>query len=108
MTPTTDATLTRTRRSQTLAPPAEQPTRTRIDDIEEPDPEALEAEELDLTEVEEDDWPTETGDRAPTVDPVRDYLRQIGKVPLLNAEQEVELAKRVEAGLYAAEKLRVD
>ncbi len=35
-------------------------------------------------------------------DPVKDYLREIGKEPLLNAEQEVELAKRVEAGLYAA------
>ena len=34
-----------------------------------------------------------------------DYLKQIGKVPLLNAEQEVELAKRIEAGLFAEEKL---
>ena len=33
-----------------------------------------------------------------TADPVKDYLKQIGKVPLLNAEQEVELAKRIEAG----------
>ena len=40
-----------------------------------------------------------------TADPVKDYLRQIGKVPLLNAEQEVELAKRIEAGLFAKEKL---
>jgi RNA polymerase primary sigma factor len=40
-----------------------------------------------------------------TADPVKDYLRQIGKVPLLNAEQEVELAKRIEAGLFAGEKL---
>jgi len=40
-----------------------------------------------------------------TADPVKDYLRQIGRVPLLNAEQEVELAKRIEAGLFAAEKL---
>ena len=36
-----------------------------------------------------------------TADPVKDYLKQIGKVPLLNAEEEVELAKRIEAGLYA-------
>ena len=36
-----------------------------------------------------------------TADPVKDYLKQIGKVALLNAEQEVELAKRIEAGLYA-------
>jgi RNA polymerase primary sigma factor len=40
-----------------------------------------------------------------TADPVKDYLKQIGKVPLLNAEQEVELAKRIEAGLFAEEKL---
>ena len=40
-----------------------------------------------------------------TTDPVKDYLKQIGKVPLLNAEQEVELAKRIEAGLFAEEKL---
>jgi len=36
-----------------------------------------------------------------TSDPVKDYLKQIGKVPLLNAEQEVVLAKRIEAGLLA-------
>jgi RNA polymerase primary sigma factor len=40
-----------------------------------------------------------------TADPVKDYLKQIGKVPLLNAGQEVELAKRIEAGLFAEEKL---
>jgi len=36
-----------------------------------------------------------------TADPVKDYLKQIGKVALLNAEQEVDLAMRIEAGLYA-------
>jgi RNA polymerase primary sigma factor len=40
-----------------------------------------------------------------TADPVKDYLKQIGKVPLLNAGQEVELAKRIEAGLFAERKL---
>ncbi|WP_184824800.1 RNA polymerase sigma factor [Jiangella mangrovi] len=40
-----------------------------------------------------------------TADPVKDYLKQIGKVPLLNAGEEVELAKRIEAGLFAEEKL---
>ena len=40
-----------------------------------------------------------------TADPVKDYLKQIGKVALLNAEQEVELAKRIEAGLFADEKI---
>ncbi|QXJ20828.1 RNA polymerase sigma factor [Actinomadura graeca] len=43
-----------------------------------------------------------------TADPVKDYLKQIGKVPLLNAEQEVELAKRIEAGLFAEERLAAD
>jgi len=40
-----------------------------------------------------------------TADPVKDYLKQIGKVPLLNAGQEVELAKRIEAGLFAGHML---
>ena len=40
-----------------------------------------------------------------SADPVKDYLKQIGKVPLLNAGQEVELAKRIEAGLFADHKL---
>jgi RNA polymerase primary sigma factor len=40
-----------------------------------------------------------------TADPVKDYLKQIGKVPLLNAEMEVELAKRIEAGLFSEEKV---
>ena len=43
-----------------------------------------------------------------TADPVKDYLKQIGKVALLNAEQEVELAKRIEAGLFADEMLNDD
>ncbi len=58
--------------------------------------------------VEEDDRPVgrpgATGDSG-TGDLVRLYLREIGKVPLLNAEQEVDLSKRVEAGLFAAHKL---
>ncbi|MBB5911145.1 RNA polymerase primary sigma factor [Nocardia transvalensis] len=41
-----------------------------------------------------------------SADSVRAYLKQIGKVALLNAEEEVELAKRIEAGLYATEKYR--
>ena len=46
-----------------------------------------------------------TASADPTADPVKDYLKQIGKVPLLNAMQEVELAKRIEAGLFADQKL---
>ncbi|WP_091510362.1 MULTISPECIES: RNA polymerase sigma factor [Amycolatopsis] len=42
-----------------------------------------------------------------SADSVRAYLKQIGKVALLNAEEEVELAKRIEAGLYAAERVRI-
>jgi RNA polymerase primary sigma factor len=42
----------------------------------------------------------------PSTDLVRAYLKEIGRVALLNAEQEVSLAKRIEAGLFAAEKLR--
>ncbi|MEU3476343.1 RNA polymerase sigma factor [Rhodococcus sp. NPDC006774] len=41
-----------------------------------------------------------------SADSVRAYLKQIGKVALLNAEEEVELAKRIEAGLFAVEKMR--
>ena len=42
-----------------------------------------------------------------SADSVRAYLKQIGKVALLNAEEEVELAKRIEAGLYATQKMAV-
>ncbi len=41
-----------------------------------------------------------------SADSVRAYLKQIGKVALLNAEEEVDLAKRIEAGLYSAERMR--
>ena len=47
----------------------------------------------------------EVGRRAPTSDLVRIYLREIGRVPLLTAEDEVELAKAIEVGLFAEEKL---
>ena len=46
--------------------------------------------------------------RTPTSDPVRMYLREIGRVALLNAEEEVDLAKRVEAGLAATRLLAMD
>ena len=49
-----------------------------------------------------DESPAQAG---PTSDPVRLYLKEIGKVPLLTAELEVDLAMAVEAGLFAAEKL---
>ena len=59
-----------------------------------------------LRDDDEDDAPAQQVVTAgATADPVKDYLKQIGKVALLNAEQEVELAKRIEAGLFAEEKL---
>jgi RNA polymerase primary sigma factor len=48
----------------------------------------------------------EEGELTLSVDSVRAYLKQIGKIALLNAEQEVRLATRIEAGLYAAERVR--
>jgi RNA polymerase primary sigma factor len=57
--------------------------------------------------VEDDDLVDDSWDHeVPTTDLVRVYLTDIGKVALLNAEQEVDLAKRIEAGLFAAEKMR--
>ncbi len=59
-----------------------------------------------LSDSDDTDEPVQTVTVAgATADPVKDYLKQIGKVPLLNAEQEVVLAKRIEAGLFAEEKL---
>ncbi len=60
-----------------------------------------------LKASEEDDAPAQTVMTAgATADPVKDYLKQIGRVALLNAELEVELATRVEAGLFAEAKIK--
>ena len=62
-----------------------------------------------IKDSEEDDVPAQTVLTAgATADPVKDYLTLIGRVPLLNAEMEVELSLQVEAGLFAEEKLRLD
>jgi RNA polymerase primary sigma factor len=62
-----------------------------------------------LKASEEDDAPAQTVMTAgATADPVKDYLKQIGRVALLNAELEVELATRIEAGLFAEEKVSTD
>jgi RNA polymerase primary sigma factor len=59
-----------------------------------------------IRDDDEDDAPAQQVVTAgATADPVKDYLKQIGKVALLNAEQEVELAKRIEAGLFAEERI---
>jgi len=65
---------------------------------------------LESSDDELDDEPVpvrveEEAAKSPTSDPVRMYLKEIGRVPLLTAEEEVDLAKRVEAGLFASEKL---
>ena len=63
-----------------------------------------EDEEIFVFGDDDDDLPAaQVAVAGATADPVKDYLKQIGKVPLLNAEQEVELAKRIEAGLYATQ-----
>ena len=83
------------------------------DDENHEDPDAKEKEKaveaeggFVLSNKEVDDIPVQTAAiNGATADPVKDYLKQIGKVALLNAELEVELAKRIEAGLYATFKL---
>jgi RNA polymerase primary sigma factor len=68
--------------------------------------EALPAGAMVLKSTDDDDVPViSTTITGATADPVKDYLKQIGKVALLNAEQEVSLAWRIEAGLFAEEKL---
>ncbi len=78
---------------------------------------AAEKKEGEAAESEEFSWDDEEESEAlkqarkdaeltASADSVRAYLKQIGKVALLNAEEEVDLAKRIEAGLYAAERIR--
>ena len=68
-----------------------------------------EANSFVLKDSEEDDAPAQTVLTAgATADPVKDYLKLIGRVPLLNAELEVSLAQSVEAGLFAEERLAKD
>ncbi|UNK72390.1 RNA polymerase sigma factor [Microbacterium sp. H1-D42] len=110
--------------------PAKKAPAKRAKKVEEPeaDEEAAEADEADeeegdkkpafteplptgaivISSKDEDDAPVySTQITGATADPVKDYLKQIGKVALLNAAEEVELAMRIEAGLFAEEKLSV-
>ena len=73
----------------------------------EADAEAADDFEWDAEESEALKQARKDAELTASADSVRAYLKQIGKVPLLNAEQEVELAKRIEAGLYASERLRI-
>jgi len=63
------------------------------------------ADALAASDEDDDQPPAQLAQGGVTTDSVRDYLKQIGKVALLNAEQEVDLAKRIEAGLFAEDKL---
>jgi len=75
-----------------------------VDEVETPEKPGEDTEEFTLSASDEEDAPVQQVVSAgATADPVKDYLKQIGKVALLNAEQEVELAKRIEAGLFAEE-----
>jgi len=77
-----------------------------LDDEDEVEKAVLPQGALVLSSTDDDDAPIiSTTITGATADPVKDYLKQIGKVALLNAEQEVELALRIEAGLFAEEKL---
>ena len=68
--------------------------------------ELVEEEGFSLSDQDDADEPEQQVVSAgATADPVKDYLKQIGKVALLNAVQEVELAKRIEAGLFAEERI---
>ena len=67
---------------------------------------SADSDNLVISDVDDTDEPVQQVITAgATADPVKDYLKQIGKVPLLNAEEEVDLAKRIEAGLFAEELL---
>ncbi len=85
-----------------------------LDDVDESDFEPAEAAKTEQELTEDQGFSLSDADDADepeqqvmaagaTADPVKDYLKQIGKVALLNAEQEVQLAKRIEAGLFAEE-----
>ncbi|MEU9884619.1 RNA polymerase sigma factor [Sphaerisporangium sp. NPDC051011] len=94
-----------------VEPEIEAEAETEAEAEEEPKPgaEVQSDDEVLILSDDDDDAPVaQVAAAGATADPVKDYLKQIGKVPLLNAEQEVELAKRIEAGLFAEEQLAND
>ncbi|MFD5077801.1 RNA polymerase sigma factor [Streptomyces sp. NPDC058371] len=99
---------------QSPAEPDEPPGEAAVPDDTEPEAEAEpEAEPETEPEVVEPEPVTTPRSRAaadtsgPSSDLFRQYLREIGRIPLLTAAEEVDLARRVEAGLFAEEKLRL-
>ncbi len=76
----------------------------KIGDDEDDDAEIILTEEDDV-EVEKIDLSVPEG--VSVEDPVRMYLKEIGKVPLLSAEEEIELAQKMEAGVIASEKINI-
>ena len=72
---------------------------------EEDDDDEIILTEEDDVEVEKIDLSIPEG--VSVEDPVRMYLKEIGKVPLLNAEEEIELAQKMEAGAVATEKIQI-
>ncbi|NYE20468.1 RNA polymerase sigma factor [Microbacterium immunditiarum] len=104
------AAKTTRRRAKAGEPETEASEASDDDDDEEEKPapfqEPLPTGAIVISSTDEDDIPVySTQITGATADPVKDYLKQIGKVPLLNAAEEVELAMRIEAGLFAEEKL---
>ncbi|MFF4100684.1 RNA polymerase sigma factor [Streptomyces sp. NPDC001903] len=91
-----------------VSPPVQDTEATAAEEpeVEAVDEEPEEPEVLELIEqVPEPRRRADTGGAGPSADLFRQYLREIGRIPLLSAAEEVELARRVEAGLFAEEKL---
>ena len=78
-----------------------------IETAEKPDDAEAEDDEEEAEESEALKQARKDAELTASADSVRAYLKQIGKVALLNAEEEVDLAKRIEAGLYAVERMRI-
>ncbi|MGH3983267.1 MAG: sigma-70 factor domain-containing protein, partial [Pseudonocardiaceae bacterium] len=96
--------------SSTSIDPSNDSVPLALEDAEDPQEPADNVEPADLVWDEEESealrQARKDAELTASADSVREYLKQIGKIALLNAEKEVELATRIEAGLYAAERVR--